>query len=207
MPPPTKAICPLLLKDSQKLMAAKLAVRRALFGTHDHDQRAPDNPPLPDMSVKAYYAGHVLGAVMFLVTSGSQSVLYTGDYNMTPDPHLGSAWLDACHPDAVITEATYPTTNRAPRRARGRDFLRKVSDTLKRSGKVLIPAFAVSRAHELATLMEVFLDRMAWRHPMYVTGGLTDRSLVYFRQMCTGPTKNCGIWSCLMTAARSTSST
>ncbi|KNE55519.1 hypothetical protein AMAG_01407 [Allomyces macrogynus ATCC 38327] len=186
MSPPTKAICPLLLKDSQKLMAAKLAVpdsdvarclaRATTINVHQTIHL------YPDLSVKAYYAGHVLGAVMFLVTSGSQSVLYTGDYNMTPDRHLGSAWLDACHPDVVITEATYATTIRASRRARERDFLRKVSDTLKRGGKVLIPAFAVGRAHELAILMEAFLDRMAWRHPMYVTGGLTDRSLVYFRQ-------------------------
>ncbi|KAJ3363315.1 Integrator complex subunit 11 [Allomyces arbusculus] len=186
MSPPTKAICPLLLKDSQKLMAAKLSVpdtdvarclaRATTINVHQTIHL------YPDLSVKAYYAGHVLGAVMFLVTSGSQSVLYTGDYNMTPDRHLGSAWLDACHPDVVITEATYATTIRASRRARERDFLRKVSDTLKRGGKVLIPAFAVGRAHELAILMEAFLDRMAWRHPMYVTGGLTDRSLVYFRQ-------------------------
>ncbi|KAJ3350961.1 Integrator complex subunit 11 [Allomyces javanicus] len=186
MSPPTKAICPLLLKDSQKLMSAKLAVpdadvarclaRATTINVHQTIHL------YPDLSVKAYYAGHVLGAVMFLVTSGSQSVLYTGDYNMTPDRHLGSAWLDACHPDVVITEATYATTIRASRRARERDFLRKVSDTLKRGGKVLIPAFAVGRAHELAILMEAFLDRMAWRHPMYVTGGLTDKSLVYFRQ-------------------------
>ncbi len=38
-----------------------------------------------DLSVTAYYAGHVLGATMFLVRSGSESVFYTGDYNMTPD--------------------------------------------------------------------------------------------------------------------------
>ena len=34
---------------------------------------------------QAYYAGHVLGAAMFMVRVGSQSVVYTGDYNMTPD--------------------------------------------------------------------------------------------------------------------------
>lgn len=30
-----------------------------------------------DLEIKAYYAGHVLGAAMFRVTVGSQSVVYT----------------------------------------------------------------------------------------------------------------------------------
>ena len=33
----------------------------------------------------------VLGAAMFYVRVGQQSFLYTGDYNMTPDRHLGTA--------------------------------------------------------------------------------------------------------------------
>ena len=32
--------------------------------------------------------------MMFQVKVGNQSVVYTGDYNMTPDRHLGAAWID-----------------------------------------------------------------------------------------------------------------
>ena len=46
-----------------------------------------------ELSIKAYYAGHVLGAAMFEVRVGQQSIVYTGDYNMTPDRHLGAAWI------------------------------------------------------------------------------------------------------------------
>ena len=46
-----------------------------------------------EMSIKAYYAGHVLGAAMFEIKVGNESVVYTGDYNMTPDRHLGAAWI------------------------------------------------------------------------------------------------------------------
>lgn len=63
----------------------------------------------PDFEIKAFYAGHVLGAAMFYVRVGSESVLYTGDYNMTPDRHLGSAWVDRICPDVLITETTYAT--------------------------------------------------------------------------------------------------
>ena len=48
------------------------------------------------LSLKVYYAGHVLGAGMFRATVGDESVLYTGDYNITPDRHLGAAWADRC---------------------------------------------------------------------------------------------------------------
>ena len=65
-----------------------------------------------DLEIKAYYAGHVLGAAMFQVKVGEQSIVYTGDYNMTPDRHLGAAWIDKCRPDLLITESTYATTVR-----------------------------------------------------------------------------------------------
>ena len=69
-----------------------------------------------DLSIKAYYAGHVLGAAMFYVEAGGSSVVYTGDYNMTPDRHLGAAWIDCCRPDLLITESTYATTIRDSKR-------------------------------------------------------------------------------------------
>jgi len=43
------------------------------------------------IKVKAYYAGHVLGAVMFHIEYDGMSIVYTGDYNMTADRHLGPA--------------------------------------------------------------------------------------------------------------------
>ena len=62
-----------------------------------------------ELEIKAYYAGHVLGAAMFYIRVGQSSVVYTGDYNMTPDRHLGAAWIDRCRPDLLITESTYAT--------------------------------------------------------------------------------------------------
>jgi integrator complex subunit 11 len=45
-----------------------------------------------DLRIKAYYAEHVLGAAMFEIRVGSESVVYTGDYKMTPDRHLGAGF-------------------------------------------------------------------------------------------------------------------
>ncbi len=49
-----------------------------------------------DFEIKPYYAGHVLGAAMFYIRVGNQSVVYTGDYNMTPDRHLGKVLSVIC---------------------------------------------------------------------------------------------------------------
>ena len=55
---------------------------------------------------------------------------------MTPDRHLGAAWIDKCRPDLLITESTYATTIRESKRCRERDFLKKVHDCVEKGGKV-----------------------------------------------------------------------
>lgn len=45
---------------------------------------------------------------MFYVKVGDSAIVYTGDYNMTPDRHLGAAQIDRLDLDLLITEsATY----------------------------------------------------------------------------------------------------
>ena len=72
---------------------------------------------------------------MFYIRVGQSSVVYTGDYNMTPDRHLGAAWIDRCRPDLLITESTYATTIRDSKRCRERDFLKKIHETVDKGGK------------------------------------------------------------------------
>jgi integrator complex subunit 11 len=58
------------------------------------------------------------------------SVLYTGDFNTTPDRHLGPAHLPpALRPDLLITESTYANTVRESKRSREREFLMQVHET------------------------------------------------------------------------------
>jgi integrator complex subunit 11 len=37
------------------------------------------------ISIKSYYAGHVLGACMFYIEYKNKSVVYTGDFNSSAD--------------------------------------------------------------------------------------------------------------------------
>lgn len=132
--------------------------------------------------VKAYYAGHVLGAAMFHVQVGEESVLYTGDYNMTADRHLGGAIVDRCEPDVLITESTYAATIRDSKRARERDFLKQVHLCVANGGKVLVPTFALGRVQELCILIDAYWTRSGLGDiPVYFTGGMAAMATKYYR--------------------------
>ena len=138
----------------------------------------------PDFEVKAYYAGHVLGATMFMVRVGAESVVYTGDYNMTPDRHLGAAWIDCCRPDLLITESTYATTTRSSKRARERNFLRTLHDAVAGGGKVLIPVFALGRVQELCLLVDEYWEQMMGEEkvPVYFSGGMAATATAVYQR-------------------------
>ena len=186
---PTRAICPLLLEDYRKISVERKGERNFFTSQMIKDcmskVRAVDLHQsvtiADDIEIKAYYAGHVLGAAMFHVRVGDKSVVYTGDYNMTPDRHLGTAWIDFCKPDAIITESTYATTIRDSKRCRERDFLTKVHRCVKNGGKVLIPVFALGRAQELCILLETYWERYKLDVPIFFSTGLTERANEYYR--------------------------
>ncbi|KAG1651817.1 Integrator complex subunit 11 [Nymphon striatum] len=128
--------------------------------------------------------------IKFLSTTKTKELLTSylaqeGDYNMTPDRHLGAAWIDKCRPDLLITESTYATTIRDSKRCRERDFLRKIHDTIERGGKVLIPVFALGRAQELCILLETYWEQMNLKTPVYFAVGLTEKANNYYKMFIT----------------------
>lgn len=188
---PTKALCPILLEDYRKITVDRKG--ESNFFTAQHIKQSMDKVKAldvhesfflaPDFEIKAYYAGHVLGAAMFYVRVGGQSVVYTGDFNMTPDRHLGAAWIDQCKPDVLITESTYAMTTRESKRGRERDFLKKVHQAVAGGGKVIIPVFALGRVQELCILIETYWDRMSLGDiPVYFSAGMAETATEYYKQ-------------------------
>lgn len=186
---PTKALAPLMLEDYRKVMVERRGEQEQFSVLQIHDcmkkVTAVDLRQTvsvgPDLQLRAYYAGHVLGAAMFYVKVGESSAVYTGDYNMTPDRHLGAAQIDRLQPDLVITESTYATTIRDSKHARERDFLKAVHTCVAAGGKVLIPVFALGRAQELCILLDDYWERMNLKAPIYFSAGLTMQANVYYK--------------------------
>ena len=124
MTAPTAAICPSLLEDYRHLMTDRRGEPN-LYTAEDITACMRKVTPVAlhervhvggGLSLGPYYAGHVLGAAMFHADNHGVSVLYTGDFNTTPDRHLGPAHLPpALRPDLLITESTYSTTIRDSR--------------------------------------------------------------------------------------------
>jgi len=190
---PTLAIAPILLEDMRRVAVERKGetnfftsqmikdCMKKVKAVNLHQVIKIDD----ELEIKAYYAGHVLGAAMFQVKVGTESLVYTGDYNMTPDRHLGAAWIDKCRPDLLITESTYATTIRDSKRCRERDFLKKVHDCVEKGGKVLIPVFALGRAQELCILLESYWERMNLRVPVFFSMGLTEKANNYYKMFIT----------------------
>ncbi|KAK3027486.1 hypothetical protein RJ639_040287 [Escallonia herrerae] len=137
---PTKALAPLMLEDYRKVMVDRRGeeeqfssenVLECLKKVTAVDLRQTLQVD-KDLQIRAYYAGHVLGAAMFYAKVGESAIVYTGDYNMTPDRHLGAAQIDRLQLDLLITEYGI--------------ILDAVHKCVANGGKVLIPTFALGRA-------------------------------------------------------------
>ncbi|KAE9605286.1 putative metallo-beta-lactamase [Lupinus albus] len=177
---PTKALSPLMLEDYRKVMVDRRGEEEQFTSDHivecmkkvialDLRQTVQVDE---DLQIRAYYAGHVIGAAMFYAKVGDTEMVYTGDYNMTPDRHLGAAQIDRLRLDLLITESTYATTIRDSRYAREREFLKAVHKCVSSGGKVLIPTFALGRAQELCILLDDYWERMNLKVPIYFSSGL-----------------------------------
>lgn len=188
---PTKALAPLMLEDYRKVMVD----RRGEEELFTSDQIAECMKKViavdlrqtikvdEDLQIRAYYAGHVIGAAMFYAKVGDAEMVYTGDYNMTPDRHLGAAQIDRLRLDLLITESTYATTIRDSRYAREREFLKAVHKSVSCGGKVLIPTFALGRAQELCILLEDYWERMNLKVPIYFSAALTIQANEYYKML------------------------
>ncbi|XWS69390.1 hypothetical protein CRYUN_Cryun04dG0175000 [Craigia yunnanensis] len=187
---PTKALAPLMLEDYRKNMDRRGEDEQF---TSDHIAECMKKViPVDlkqtvqvdtDLQIRAYYAGHVLGAAMFYAKVGDAAMVYTGDYNMTPDRHLGAAQIDRLQLDLLITESTYATTIRDSRYGREREFLKAVHNCVAAGGKVLIPTFALGRAQELCILLDDYWERMNLKVPIYFSAGLTIQANMYYKML------------------------
>lgn len=171
-PPPSTAAQEMF--TSEQISAA---MRKVIPMTTRQLIRAPCAREGPPVMVRVWYGSHVLGAGIWEVRVGSQCIVYTGDYNMTADRHLGSALAPRMlRPDLLITESTYCTLIRGSKRAREREFLRRVHETVSKGGKVLLPVFALGRAQEVMLLIDAYWERMELRVPVYYSKGLVTKA-------------------------------
>ncbi len=106
-----------------------------------------------DMKLSLYNAGHTPGSAQVLLDGEGKKILYTGDFNLEDSRLLKGAAMDFKDLDAVIIESTYANEDHTPRPELEKSFVDAATNIVERGGTVLIPAFGVGRAQEIASVL------------------------------------------------------
>ncbi|GAA4067428.1 MBL fold metallo-hydrolase [Nonomuraea soli] len=192
--PETCALMPRMWADSARLMSRREELHRqwgsegeALYGSDAVQiatERCEDLPvgisrTIGDLSVELFPAGHILGAAGVVLGAGDQRVVITGDISGFRQETVDGYSIpeSAREPDLLMLESTCCFEEHTSRETRVSDLLRAVEDVHAGGGRILIPAFALGRAQELALLMSKHLPHV----PVLVDGMAADISAAFER--------------------------
>jgi len=112
----------------------------------------------PDIKLTYHNAGHILGSAIchFHVGDGLYNIAFTGDFNYGKTRLFGPATVQFPRLEAIFMESTYggANDNQPSRKEAEQKLYDYVNTTIKRGGKVIIPAFAVGRSQEVMLALE-----------------------------------------------------
>jgi metallo-beta-lactamase family protein len=121
--------------------------RRALKQLHPVGYDKPVEVA-PGITLTFSPAGHLLGSAYILVRlAGGGTILFGGDLGRYGRPVLRDP-ADAVAADLVLVESTYGDRDHA-RDDNGEALADVIRDTVRRGGKLIIPAFAIGRVGEV----------------------------------------------------------
>jgi uncharacterized protein len=136
-----------------------------------------------ELGIELFPAGHILGAAGVVVRAGDRRVVVTGDISGFRQESVDSHTLPeaARGADLLLIETTCCGENHDSREARVGDLIGAVEEVWEAGGRVLIPAFALGRAQEVALLVRKHLPQV----PLLVDGMARELSET-FEQLTTG---------------------
>jgi len=130
------------------------------------------------LTFELFPAGHILAAAGVHLTDGTHRVVISGDLSPAGQATV-TGWTlpdSARHPDLLVLESTYGNTPMAHARRTEIDALvRDIELTAAAGGRVLVPAFAVGRAQEIALAISGALPAV----PVFIDGLARDVTDIY----------------------------
>jgi Cft2 family RNA processing exonuclease len=191
MTPPTLDLITILYRDALKIMASDERENEIpLYGEEqvlrmlDMVRTVPLEGTLSfdDVTVTWLPASHILGAAMLHFSSPEGSVLFTGDYSVSPQLTVPGLKRTLLPVDMLITETTYGNRLHADREAGERKLVERIAEVVDRKGRILIPAFAIGRAQEvLLILKRAMQEHLIPEVPVFVDGMVRAVCGVYSR--------------------------
>ncbi|MGI0090995.1 MAG: MBL fold metallo-hydrolase [Nitrososphaerales archaeon] len=122
-------------------------------------------------------SGHIPGGTTIILENDGRRLLYTGDVNLRDSQLLTGADTDFGDLDAVITESTYAMVDHEPREKIENEFVSFANEVVERGGVLLVPAFSVGRAQEIACL----LRSKNFKHTVAMDGMALKTNEILFR--------------------------
>ncbi|MCS7120032.1 MAG: MBL fold metallo-hydrolase [Nitrososphaerota archaeon] len=119
-----------------------------------------------DIGFKLLNSGHLPGGASVLIEAEGKRLLYTSDFNTVETRLLPPADMDYGDVDAVIIESTYADEDHTDRRQLEEKFVSEVTETVESGGTVLVPAFSIGRAQEIACILSAY----HFEYPVLIDG-------------------------------------
>ncbi|SFE39181.1 RNA processing exonuclease, beta-lactamase fold, Cft2 family [Actinoplanes philippinensis] len=193
--PATAALMPEMWADAKRVMEqqandmAEYGWLAPLYGEPEVEAAEKSLRPLTygrphnikDLTIQLFDAGHILGAAGVVITAGDQRAVITGDIYNLPQLSVGSAQLPpklAREADLLVIESTYCDRRHRDRALQIQDFVRAIAEVVGGGGRVLIPAFGLGRAQEVALMLRQQLPDV----PVLVDGLARAISDIYERE-------------------------
>ncbi len=149
-----------------------LELKTMMKNSHHLDFKQPKK--VGDMKVSLYNAGHTPGSAQVLINGDGKKILYTGDFNTEDSRLLKGATMNYKDLDAIIIESTYANEDHTSRPELEKDFVDTATEVVELGGTVLIPAFGVGRAQEIASV----LTANHFEYPIYFDGMAREASRI-----------------------------
>jgi Cft2 family RNA processing exonuclease len=120
------------------------------------------------LQVTYHPSGHIAGAATLVLEGDEGTLVMSGDVSLGANRAVTSADVPRVKADALVLESTYGGKLHAMRASEERRIIDTLKRVAERGGKVLIPAFALGRAQEVAQIVHAFRDE--YDVPVYVDG-------------------------------------
>jgi len=138
----------------------------------------------PDIKLVLSNAGHILGSASchFHIGNGDHNFVYTGDLKYGKTILLESASWNFPRVETLLIESTYGAKEdiQPTREEVEAVFIKSVNETLRNSGKVLIPIPAVGRAQELMMVIDQYMKAgQIVESPVFMEGMIQEATSIH----------------------------
>ncbi len=169
--PATRDLCAYMLRDSARIQEGDAAYLNKKFADdpewkkiepiYDEEDAVKalesfvcvaygaEFQPLPGVKARFLDAGHILGSAQIALEADGKRLIFSGDLGRKGLPILRDPEIPRPPIDYVLMESTYGNRVHGSVTEMHDDLARVVGETVKRGGKVIIPAFAVGRTQEV----------------------------------------------------------